>query len=108
MKPTPTLLALALLGGGTSSALAQVACPTLPADHISRFTSVQPSTQPQDLRLPATHTFQLLAQGGNAYTNAADGNMLEAFDFTGYAPSTAAAPTATSPSTTRVLALPRA
>ncbi|UPL47860.1 PhoX family protein [Hymenobacter sublimis] len=86
MKPTPTLLALALLGGGTSSALAQVACPTLPADHISRFTSVQPSAQPQDLRLPATHTFQLLAQGGNAYTNAADGNMLEAFDFTGYAP----------------------
>ncbi|RPD47728.1 DUF839 domain-containing protein [Hymenobacter sediminis] len=85
MKPTSTLLAAALLGGSTA-ALAQTACPTLPEDHISRFTSVQPSTQPQDLRIPSTHTFQMLAQGGNAYTNAADGNMLEAFDFTGYAP----------------------
>ncbi|HEX8504475.1 MAG TPA: alkaline phosphatase PhoX [Hymenobacter sp.] len=84
MKPTPTLLLVALLGGGKS--LAQTACPTLPADHISRFTSVEPTTQPQDLRLPATHTFQMLVQGGSPYTNAADGNVLEAFDFTGYAP----------------------
>ncbi|WP_139920584.1 alkaline phosphatase PhoX [Hymenobacter sp. DG01] len=85
MKSTSTFLAAALLGGSTAG-LAQTACPTLPEDHISRFTSVQPSTQPQDLRIPSTHTFQMLAQGGNAYTNAADGNMLEAFDFTGYAP----------------------
>ncbi|WP_022826024.1 alkaline phosphatase PhoX [Hymenobacter norwichensis] len=84
MKPTSTLLLAALLGGG--KALAQVPCPTLPADHISRFTSVEPTTQPQDLRIPATHTFQMLAQGNMPYTNAADGNMLEAFDFTGYAP----------------------
>ncbi|GAB2792560.1 hypothetical protein HNQ93_003619 [Hymenobacter luteus] len=84
MKPTSTLLA-ALLSGSTA-ALAQTACPTLPEDHISRFTSVQPSTQPQDLRLPSTHTFQMLAQGGDAYTNAADGSLLDAFDFTGYAP----------------------
>ena len=42
--------------------------------------------QQQGLRLPATHTFQMLAQGNMPYTNSADGNMLEAFDFTGYAP----------------------
>ncbi|HEX8328993.1 MAG TPA: alkaline phosphatase PhoX [Hymenobacter sp.] len=84
MKPTPTLLLAALLGGG--KALAQTACPTLPAGHISQFTSVEPTTQPQDLRLPATHTFQMLVQGGSPYTNAADGNVLESFDFTGYAP----------------------
>jgi secreted PhoX family phosphatase len=84
MKPTSTLLLAALLGGG--KALAQVPCPTLPADHISRFTSVEPTTQPQDLRIPSTHTFQMLAQGNMPYTNATDGNMLESFDFTGYAP----------------------
>jgi hypothetical protein len=84
MKHSFTLLLTALLGGG--KALAQTPCPNLPVDHISRFTSVEPTTQPQDLRLPATHTFQMLAQGGNPYTNAVDGNMLEAFDFTGYAP----------------------
>ncbi|WP_052695162.1 alkaline phosphatase PhoX [Hymenobacter sp. AT01-02] len=84
MKPTSTLLLAAVLSGGR--ALAQAPCPTLPADHISRFTSVEPSTQPQDLRLPTTHAFQVLAQGGDAYTNATEGNMLESFDFTGYAP----------------------
>jgi secreted PhoX family phosphatase len=84
MKHAYTLLLAALLGAG--KALAQTPCPTLPLDHISQFTSVEPTTQPQDLRLPATHTFQMLVQGGAPYTNAADGNLLEAFDFTGYAP----------------------
>ena len=84
MKHSSTFLFAALLGAG--KALAQTPCPPLPLDHISRFTSVEPTTQPQDLRLPSTHTFQMLAQGGDPYTNAAAGNMLEAFDFTGYAP----------------------
>ncbi|UOQ64967.1 hypothetical protein [Hymenobacter volaticus] len=84
MKQTPTLLLAALLGGG--QALAQAPCPTLPADHLSQFTSIEPSVQQQGLRLPSTHTFQMLAQGNMPYTNSADGNMLEAFDFTGYAP----------------------
>ena len=84
MKRTFTLLTITLLSG--VQAWAQVACPTLPADHLSRFTSVMPSTQPQDLRIPATHTFQMLAQGGQAYTTAADGTMKEAFDFTAYVP----------------------
>ncbi|MBC6698307.1 alkaline phosphatase PhoX [Hymenobacter puniceus] len=86
MKHTSTLL-LAALVSAAGQASAQAPCPTLPTDHISRFTSVEPTTQPQDLRLPATHTFQMLVQGGTPYTNAADGNMLEAFDFTGYVPS---------------------
>lgn len=85
MKPTSTpLLLAALLVGG--KALGQTACPTLPADHISRFTSVLPSTQPQDLRIPSTHTFQMLVQGGAPYTAAADGLVKDAFDFTGYVP----------------------
>ncbi|TGE18564.1 alkaline phosphatase PhoX [Hymenobacter elongatus] len=83
MKHTTTLLTAALL---STAARAQTACPTLPTDHISRFTSVQPSTQPQDLRLPATHTFQMLVQGGDAYSTAADGAVKESFDFTGYVP----------------------
>lgn len=84
MKRPLTLLATTLLSG--AQAWAQVACPTLPTDHLSRFTSVLPSTQPQDLRIPATHTFQMLAQGGQAYTTAADGVLKEAFDFTAYVP----------------------
>ncbi|HEX8427166.1 alkaline phosphatase PhoX [Hymenobacter sp.] len=84
MRQTPTLLLAALLGGG--QALAQTTCPTLPNDYISQFTSVMPSTQPQDLRIPSTHTFQMLVQGGNAYSTPADGNVKEAFDFTGYVP----------------------
>lgn len=85
MKHSVTLLVASTLAAG--QAAAQAPCATLPADHISRFTSVQPSTQPQDLRIPATHTYQMLAQGGQDYTNvAADGKMLEAFDFTGYVP----------------------
>ncbi|MBX0288936.1 DUF839 domain-containing protein [Hymenobacter sp. HSC-4F20] len=86
MKPTSTTLLTAVLLSGSAAALAQTPCPTLPQDHISRFTSVQPSNQPQDLRIPATHTFQMLVQGGEAYSTAADGNLKEAFDFTGYVP----------------------
>ncbi|UOQ52486.1 alkaline phosphatase PhoX [Hymenobacter cellulosivorans] len=84
MKPTLTLFSTALLA--SLAARAQSPCPTLPADHISRFTSVLPSTQPQDLRIPSTHTFQMLVQGGAAYSTAADGNVKESFDFTGYVP----------------------
>ena len=78
MKHTTTLLLAALLGGGSARALAQGNCPPLPTSqgHISQFTSVMPSTQPQDLRLPATHTFQLLVQGGAAYSTAADGSVI--------------------------------
>lgn len=54
--------------------------------HISRFTSVMPSAQPDSLRIPSTHTFQLLIQSGTPYTNSADGNMKGTFDFTGYVP----------------------
>ncbi|GAA4384489.1 alkaline phosphatase PhoX [Hymenobacter koreensis] len=61
-------------------------CAPLAANFISNFTSVQPGTQMQDLRLPATHTFQMLAQGGMPYANAADGVVKESFDFTGYVP----------------------
>ncbi|WP_052732322.1 alkaline phosphatase PhoX [Hymenobacter terrenus] len=84
MKNTATLLSAALLSGG--QALAQGPCPSLPANYISQFTSVMPSTQPQDLRIPATHTFQLLVQGGAPYSTAADGAVKESFDFTGYVP----------------------
>ncbi|UOQ71741.1 alkaline phosphatase PhoX [Hymenobacter cellulosilyticus] len=84
MKPTLTLFSAAVLA--SLAARAQTPCPTLPTDHISRFTSVLPSTQPQDLRIPATHTFQMLLQGGAAYSTAADGNVKESFDFTGYVP----------------------
>jgi secreted PhoX family phosphatase len=84
MKSTPTLLIAALLGAG--QALAQTPCPTLPNDYISNFTSVLPSTQPQDLRLPSTHTFQMLVQSGTPYSTPADGPVKGSFDFTGYVP----------------------
>jgi len=84
MKSTSTLLVAALLSG--TQALAQAPCPTLPNDHISNFTSVMPSTQPQDLRIPATHTFQMLVQGGTPYSTQGSGNVKESFDFTGYVP----------------------
>ncbi|PJJ61166.1 alkaline phosphatase PhoX [Hymenobacter chitinivorans] len=84
MTPTRTLLAAALLT--SLAARAQSPCPTLPPDHISRFTSIQPATQSQELRLPATHTFQLLAQSGMPYSSPAEGNLRESFDFTAYVP----------------------
>jgi secreted PhoX family phosphatase len=83
MKSTLTSLIAALLSSG--QLLAQGTC-TAPEGHISRFTSVMPSTQPQDLRLPATHAFQMLAQTGDAYTTAADGALKGSFDFTAYVP----------------------
>jgi secreted PhoX family phosphatase len=84
MKRTFTALAACLLTGGP--ALAQSTCATLPADHLSRFISVQPTSQSQEFRVPATHTFQLLQQGGAPYSTPADGNVKEAFDFTAYVP----------------------
>jgi len=63
-----------------------VACDPLPATHISNFISVLPSAQPDSLRIPSTHTFQMLLQSGDPYTNAADGNTKGTFDFTGYVP----------------------
>ena len=54
--------------------------------HISRFTSVLPSAQPDSLRIPSTHTFQMLAQKGQPYTDTAQGKIRDLFDFTGYVP----------------------
>lgn len=66
---------------------APVACDqNLDSLHISRFVSVMPGTQPDSLRIPATHTFQMLLQEGDPYTNAADGVTKGLFDFTGYVP----------------------
>ena len=61
-------------------------CNPLPATHISNFVSVLPSAQPDSMRIPATHTFQMLVQSGDAYTNPADGTTKGLFDFTGYVP----------------------
>ncbi len=80
-----SFLLLGLSGIAYSAAHAQ-ACDTLPATHISNFISVMPSTQPDSLRIPATHTFQMLVQSGDPYTNVADGNTKGTFDFTGYVP----------------------
>ncbi len=84
MKHTPTLFLAALLGA--NQALAQGDSPKTTNSHISQFTSVEPSTQPQQLRIPSTHTFQMLVQGGDAYSSAADGLVKENFDFTGFVP----------------------
>jgi len=54
--------------------------------HISQFTSVMPSSQPDSLRIPSTHTFQMLIQHGEPYTDATQGNTGDNFDFTGYVP----------------------
>lgn len=54
--------------------------------HISKFTSVYPSVQPDSIRIPETHTFQMIVQEGDPYTNAAEGNTKGLFDFTGYVP----------------------
>jgi secreted PhoX family phosphatase len=69
-----------------ASATAQPLPCGMPAKHITNFVSVMPSAQPDSLRIPGTHTFQLLTQNGEAYTNPANGNMKGTFDFTGYVP----------------------
>lgn len=51
--------------------------------HFGCFTSVEPAQQTGGLVLPATHTFQVLAREGQAYTNST-GNMPGNNDFTGY------------------------
>ncbi len=61
-------------------------CSALPTNHISNFVSVLPSTQPDTLRLPSTHTFQRIAATGDAYSNIVDGLVPSNFDFTGFAP----------------------
>lgn len=63
-----------------------VPCDPLASTSVSNFMSVLPSAQPDSLRIPATHAFQMLIQSGTPYTNAANGNMRGAFDFTGYVP----------------------
>ncbi|TDH21658.1 DUF839 domain-containing protein [Segetibacter sp. 3557_3] len=63
-----------------------VACESIPANHISSFVSVLPSAQPDSLRIPSTHTFQMLLQSGDPYTNPANGVTKSTFDFTGYVP----------------------
>ena len=78
-------LLIGCLALSAAAANAQTAC-ELPRLHISRFTSVFPSAQPDSLRIPATHTFQLLTQEGDPYTNPADGNVRTLFDFSGYVP----------------------
>lgn len=52
--------------------------------HISNFTSVLPSAQPDSLRIPSTHTFQLLVQEGQPYSDTSKGKVRGLFDFTGY------------------------
>ena len=74
------------LSAKDANATTLATCPTLPSTHISNFTSVLPSTQPDSLRIPSTHTFQMLLQTGDAYTNASDGVVKAVFDFTGYVP----------------------
>jgi secreted PhoX family phosphatase/sulfur carrier protein ThiS len=66
--------------------VAPVTCDPLGTTHISNFVSVLPSAQPDSLRIPATHTFQMLLQSGDPYTNVADGVTKGTFDFTGYVP----------------------
>ncbi|PSK90285.1 alkaline phosphatase PhoX [Taibaiella chishuiensis] len=66
--------------------VAPVVCNPLAGTHISNFVSVLPSAQPDSLRIPGSHTFQMLLQSGDPYTNAADGVTKGTFDFTGYVP----------------------
>lgn len=70
-----------------AEAVAQTTTCTPPALHISNFTSVLPSAQPDSLRIPAaTHTFQMIVQKGERYTDTAQGTVRDLFDFTGYVP----------------------
>jgi secreted PhoX family phosphatase len=84
MKHTLTFLSAALLS--SSYASAQGHSSNSSAADLSQFTSVEPSVQMQGLRIPSTHTFQLLLQSGTPYSQAADGLVKESFDFTGYVP----------------------
>lgn len=54
--------------------------------HISHFKSVVPSVQPDSIRIPYTHTFQMIVQSGDPYTDTAHGVTKGLFDFTGYVP----------------------
>jgi secreted PhoX family phosphatase len=56
----------------------------VPINHVSNFPSVKPSAQPDSLRIPSTHTFQMLVQEGDPYSNPLNGNVKSLFDFTGY------------------------
>ncbi len=77
----PALSASLLLG---AAAIAQPC--KAPQRHISSFTSVLPSAQPDSLRIPATHTFQVLARRSDRYTDTSKGSFHDLFDFTGYVP----------------------
>jgi secreted PhoX family phosphatase len=57
-----------------------------PQRHISNFTSVLPTAQPDSLRIPSTHTFQMIVQKGQPYTDTSKGTVRDLFDFTGYVP----------------------
>lgn len=54
--------------------------------HISRFQSVIPSVQPDSIRIPNTHTFQMIVQEGDPYTDTLQGVTKGLFDFTGFVP----------------------
>ncbi|HVF82072.1 MAG TPA: alkaline phosphatase PhoX [Flavisolibacter sp.] len=69
-----------------SPPLPLVVCAPVPGNHISAFVSVLPSAQPDSLRIPSSHTFQMIVQSGDPYTNPADGVTKSLFDFTGYVP----------------------
>lgn len=85
LKTTLKLMALAIVS--TQMAQAQTQPPCTPSQlHISKFISVLPSAQPDSLRIPSTHTFQLLVQSGNPYTDTNFGVVKGLFDFTGYVP----------------------
>ena len=58
----------------------------IPLNHISDFKSVLPSAQPDSLRIPSTHVFQLIGQQGDPYTDTSLGGLKGLFDFTGYVP----------------------
>lgn len=78
--------ALLIASGLLSAGVAGAQTCAIPQGHISSFTSVQPSAQPDSMRIPSTHTFQMLTQKGQPYTNTAEGTMKGTFDFTGYVP----------------------
>lgn len=63
-----------------------VGCNPLPAGHLSDFISVQPSAQTPTLSIPSSHTYQMLVQTGNEYSNPNNGTIKAANDFTGYVP----------------------